>query len=121
MNNGKFIFYNANDLSMDEKLSMLKDCMEISYDWRADILDCANSISRQKINCSFEEILSHLNENSHVVVINRGTWNSPIGEDREHFEIGFRKMESPDYFLFIQVDTEKMSPILEKYRLIPIS
>ena len=68
-----------------------------------------------------EEILSHLKEDSHVVVINRGIWGGPIGEDREHFEIAFRSMDLPvDHFLFIQVDTEKMLPILRKYGLQPI-
>ena len=117
---GEFMFYNVNNLSIAEKLSMLRDCMEISYDWWADILDCDVSTSRQRFKCSFEEILSYLKEDSHVVVINRGTWGGSIGENREHFEIGFRTMDSPvDYFLFIQVDSEKMPPILEKYRLVP--
>jgi hypothetical protein len=96
--------------------------MEISYDWQANTLDCAVSTSRQHFECSFEEILSYLKEDSHVVVINRGTWGGPILEDREHFEIAFRSMDLPvDYFLFIQVDTEKMPAILEKYRLEPIT
>jgi len=118
---GEFISYNTKNLSMDEKLSMFKDCMKISYEWWADTLDCSVSMSRQHYKCSFDEILSYLKEDTHVVVINRGTWGSPIGEEREHFEVAFRTMDSPvDYFLFIQVDTEKMPPILEKYRLEPI-
>ena len=118
---GEFIFYNTKNLSMDEKLSMFRDCMEISYVWHADTLNCAVSFSRQHFECNFEEILGYLKEDSHVVVINRGIWGGPIGEDREHFEIAFRTMTAPvDYFLFIQVDTEKMPPILEKYRLEPI-
>jgi len=44
-----------------------------------------------------------------------------LGEKREYFEIGFRALSSPvDYFLFIQVDSDKMPPILEKYKLLPI-
>jgi len=122
MRYGEFIFYNTKNLSMTKKLSMFRDCMEISYDWQADILDCAVSTSRQHLECSFEEILSCLKDDSHVVVINRGTWGGLIGEDREHFEIAFRSMDLPiDYFLFIQVDTEKMPTILEKYRLEPIT
>jgi hypothetical protein len=117
----KHIFYNTNELSIAEKLSMLRDCKAISYEWRADKLDCSVSIQRQSFDCSFDEILSYLQDSTHVVVINRGTWGSPLGDDREHFEIGFRTMEGRiDYFLFIQVDTVKMSPILEKYQLKPI-
>jgi hypothetical protein len=40
--------------------------------------------------------------------------------NREHFEVAFRSMESPiDYFLFIEVESDKMPLILEKYGLIP--
>ena len=72
--------------------------------------------------CTFEEISSYLKEDSHVVVINRGTWVSLICDDREHFEVGFRAMSLPvDYFLFIQIDSDKMPPVLEKYRLDSVS
>ena len=117
---GEFAFYDTDNLSMDKKASMFRDCMEISYDWWADALDCSVSWSRQRFDCTFEEILSYLKEDTYVVVIDRGTWGGPLGENREHFEIGFRTMDSPvDYFLFIQVDSERMLPILEKYELIP--
>ena len=118
MRYGEFIFYDTNSLSMDEKISLLRDCKDISYEWNANTLDCNISISRQHFDCTFEDILGYLKEDSHVVVINRGTWGSPIGDDREHFEVGFRAMSLPmDYFLFIQIDSDKMPPVLEKYRL----
>ena len=38
----------------------------------------------------------------------------------EQVEVGFRSMESPvDYFLFIEVDSNKMPSIIEKYGLEP--
>ena len=117
---GESIFYKTNKLSMDEKTALLRDCMEISYVWWADKLDCSVSFARQKYECAFEEILGRFKEDSHFVVINRGTWGDVLCEEREHFEIAFRTMESPiDYFLFIEVESEKMPPILEKYRLSP--
>jgi len=118
---GEFIFYNTDNLSLDEKASMFRDCMEISYGWWADTLDCSVSWSRQRFDCTFEEILGYLKDDTYVVVIDRGTWGGPLGENREHFEIGFRTMDSSiDYFLFIQVDSEKMLPILDMYQLVPI-
>ena len=103
-------------------MDIFNDCKEISYEWWADKLDCSVSISRQKLACSFEAILGRLDENAHVVVIDRGTWGSPFGESKEHFEIAFRSMSHPvDYFLFIEVESEKMPPILKKYNLSPIS
>ena len=117
---GEFVFYKTNSLGIDEKKAMLRDCMEISYAWWADRLDCSVSYARQKYECSFEEILERLKEGSHFVVINRGTWGDVRFEETEHFEIAFRTLELPvDYFLFIEVESEKMPPILEKYRLSP--
>ena len=118
---GEFVFYKTDGLSMDEKTAMLTDCMEISYAWWADKLDCSVSFARQKCECAFEEILGRLKKDSHVVVIDRRTWGDVRLEETEHFEIGFRTMESPiDYFLFIEVESEKMLPLLEKYRLSPL-
>jgi hypothetical protein len=111
------VFYNVEAMSMDKKIALLCDCMELSYTWWVDMLDCAESWSRQKIDCSFDKIPAKLTPQSAFVVIDRGCW----GNDRKHFEIGFRSMESPvDYFLFIEVKSEKMPPILKKYRLVPM-
>lgn len=105
---------------MDKKTALLRDCMEISYVWWADKLDCSVSTARQKLECSFDEILGRLTEDAHFVVMDRGTWGSPIGDSKGHFEIAFRTMEIPDdYFLFIEVESEKMPPILEKYNISP--
>jgi len=105
-------------MDRSEKIAFLRECEEACYKWWADKLDCSESWSRQKIDCSFDEILDHLTNNAHFVVINRGVWGS--FDNREHFEIGFRSMEDPvDYFLFIEVDSCKMPPIIEKYQLKP--
>jgi hypothetical protein len=116
--NYKNVFYDTNKLSSSEKAEMLRDCKEISYEWQANKLDCSESFARQHIDWSFDEILKRLNEDAHIVVIDRGEWGD--FNNREHFEVGFRSMESPvDYFLFIEVESEKMPPILEKYKLKP--
>jgi hypothetical protein len=104
---------------MAEKIALLNDCKEICYEWRADKLNCDVSFSRQKYDCSFEEILGHLHDDSHFVVIDRGTWDS--FDNIDHFEVGFRSMEPIDYFLFIEIESDKMPPILEKYGLFPNS
>ena len=116
---GEFIFYDSDHLSMDEKLSMFNDCMEVSYEWHADTLDCSVSYSRRWFDCTFEEILAHFTNRCKAVVIDRGV--SSGSKDREHFEIGFCTFTSPvEYFLFIRVDSEKMPPVIEKYRLQPM-
>ncbi|MDR2728238.1 MAG: hypothetical protein LBB56_03835 [Chitinispirillales bacterium] len=113
---GEFNFYKTDKLSIKEKIGLLNECKEICYQWRADKLDCTVSFSRQKLDCSFEEILEHLHEDSHFVVIDRGIWGS--FDNKEHFEVGFRSMEPVDYFLFIEVESNKMPPVLEKYKLV---
>ena len=54
---GEFVHYKTNNLSIAEKAAILYDCKEICYEWWADKLDCSISFSRQKFDCSFEEIL----------------------------------------------------------------
>jgi hypothetical protein len=113
---GKFVFYNTDELRMNDKIAMFRDCKELSYKWWADKLDCSHSMSRQRVDCPFETILGRLKENTHVVVIDRGEWGD--FDDKKHFEIGFRTMESPiDHFLFIEVESENMPPVLSKYNL----
>ena len=113
----QFVFYNADELSMETKIALLYDCKEISYQWMANKLDCSVSCSRQHVDRTFEEIVGHLKEGSHFVVIDRGTWGD--WNNIDHFEIGFRSMEAIDHFLFIEVESAKMPLILEKYRLFP--
>jgi len=99
---GNLYLYDSKGLSLDEKISMYKDCKNICYGWRADTLDCSVSYSRQFSDCPFEEIMSYLNEDTYVTVINRGVWGCLAGHGREHFEVAFRTIDRPiDYFLFI--------------------
>ena len=118
MRYGEFIFYDTRKMDRAEIIGFLRECKDVCYKWWADKLDCSESGARQKIDCSFDEILGHLTNKAHFVVIDRGAWGS--FDNREHFEIGFRSMESPvDYFLFIEVDSYKMPSIIEKYGLEP--
>ena len=111
------IFYNVQTLTHEERVTLLWDCKAISYKWWADKLDCSVSYARQRIECTFDEILEHLVHRAHLVVIDRGTWGD--FDKRKHFEIGFRSMEDPvDFFLFIEVENDRMSPIIEKYNLV---
>ena len=118
MRYGDFVFYDTKVLSLDDKSAIMGDCKDVCYKWQAYKLDYSESLSRAATEYSFDEILEHLSEKSHVVVINRGVWNIPQGEDKEHFEIGFCSMEPPvEHFLFINVYSEKMPSILKKYNL----
>jgi len=118
---GEFVFYNTDVLNLDKKSALLRECKDACYNWRSNKIDYSDSDSKTTINYSFDEALEHLCEKSHVVVINRGVWGNPAEEDREYFEIGFCTMEHPvEHFLFINVYSDKMSPILTKYNLTPM-
>jgi len=112
------IFYDTDKLSYDQKLQLMRDCKDVCYEWRANALDCSASFSRTHLDCEFEEILEHLHAETFTAVIDRGTWGD--FNERDHFEIAFRDWTTAvNYFLFIEVDAEKMPPIIEKYGLEP--
>jgi len=82
-------FHKTKDLSLSQKIELLRDCKESCHTWWVDKLDCSVSLSRQQIDMDFEEIISKLNDNdsAHFVIIDREFL--PF-EAVKHFEIGFR-------------------------------
>jgi hypothetical protein len=110
-------FYNTQELSLLQKIELLKDCKEICFHWWTDKLDCSESFARQRIDMTFEEIMNKFDDSAHFFVIDRDFY--PIDE-KKHFEIGFRAMTVIDYFLWIWVEDEKMPIIIKKYNLKPM-
>ena len=114
----EFVHYDTKHLSSRELVSLCRDCKELAYHTAISQLDCSVSFARTSCDLSFDEILSMVDENTHFVVIDRGTWGCPLFERREHFEIAFRTMTMPvDYFLFINVESAKMKSTIMKYGL----
>lgn len=92
------MMYNTLRLSLDQKIKLLQRGKELCETWWVDILDCSKSFCRQKIDMSFEEIMSKY-DGSHLAVIHRNL------HPENHLEVGFRISEgSVDYFLFIILD-----------------
>ena len=112
------IFYDTRDLSLEQKIAILKDCKEICFRWWTDKLDCSVSFARQSIDMTFEEIMEKFDKKAHFVVIDRAFF--PI-DKKKHFEIGFSTMSGIDYFLFLWVENDKMPMIIEKYNLKPMT
>jgi len=111
------IFYNTRELTLAQKIALIKDCMEICFNWWTDKLDCSESWARQRVDLTFEEIMGKFNDEAHFVVIDRKYY---FLNEKKHFEIAFRTMTAIDYFLWILVEDEKMLMIIEKYNLKPI-
>jgi len=107
-------FYNTRELSLAQKIALIKDCKEICFQWWIDKLDCSVSYRRQRIDMTFEEIMEKFTNKAHFVVIDR---KYHLRDEKKHFEIGFSTMSEIDYFLFMWVEDEKMPPIIEKYNL----
>jgi hypothetical protein len=114
------IFYNTQELTLEQKKEILLDAYNYSFDWHVDILDARKSWARQKIEMSFEDILKKLDENCHFVFIHRKGFTGLSGKalhGEYQLEIGFSTMKDPNYFLFIYCDQKKLSKFLTKYHL----
>ena len=111
------IFYNTQELTLAQKIALIKDCMAICFNWWADKLDCSVSLARQRIDFTFDEIMEKFNNDAHFVVVDR---KFHMTFEKKHFEIVFRTMTGISYFLWIQVEDEKMQVIIEKYNLKPM-
>ena len=62
-------------------------------------------------DCTFEEILNYLKEDSHIVVIDRKLFRN--FKEPMHFEVGFSQVNNTvDYLLFIKAD-RVLCPIIE--------
>ena len=106
------IFYEKNDMTMEDKVSIINRAKELSYEWWVDKLDCSESWMRQKIDMSFEEVMEMFMPNCHFTVIHRrgiGDW---------HGEIGFSTMGvGVEHFLWIYVSEGDLQKIVKEFKL----
>jgi len=107
------IFYKY-DLSLTQKIELLKEAKDKSHKWWVDILDCSKSFARQKVEMGLEEILGKLKDDSHFTVIHR---HDHI--EGEYLEVGFRTMDrlETSYFLWIYCTIDNLSYFISKYDL----
>jgi hypothetical protein len=98
-------FYNTRKLTVMQKKAICRWAKSVCYSWWVDILDCTKSFARQKIDMSFTEILKKLKRSGHFVIIHRRDIVR-YTDEAEYIEIGFSTMRSPDYFLWILLNTK---------------
>lgn len=108
------IFYDTSGLTLEEKTQLLIDSKELSYNWQVDTLDCSKSWARQKIEMPFDEIMSKLTNKCHFVIVLRNTYGMDL---ENYYEVGFSTFDDPSLFLFVFVEIEKFSQIIEKFKL----
>lgn len=112
------IFYYTNDLNLDKRIDIFNLAKELCYNWWVDILDCSKSFAREKIEMSYEDAMKKFNMSSHFrVILRREYWRNPI---KEYIQVVYRTSTTPDYFLWIEVDSKHLDTFIEKFNLKPI-
>ena len=113
------LFYDLEPLSFKEKLNLCRYCKELSFEWWLDRL---KSIQRQSTNINnFEEALIYAKEDSIFTFIHRKGFehwkNNKFFSHNWCLEAGFRSMTTPDYFLWIYIDEDKLEDIINKFNI----
>lgn len=107
------LFYDSSLLTFEQKTNLLKEARRLCRTWRVDVLDCDKSFASQRIDMSFDDIMTRFKENSHFVFVNRKGFK-PEGYV---LEAGFRAGSRVDYFLWIHLDEKYIGHFLKKYPL----
>ena len=110
------VFYDTSELSLEQKIDVLKYAKSVCSSYRIDQL-YSNEWIRTPTKMSFNGILSKLklDPDSHFVIIHRPKMFDP---ENEHFEIGFSTSNlKPTYFLFIYGDLPHLDVLMKKYNL----
>lgn len=108
------IFYDINSLPLEIIIQILKESKDICYMWWIDVLQ-KHSLTRKKADMSFEDFIKICNKSDHFVFIHRRGEKSIMNW---RLEVGCSTMtREPDYFLWIQVDENKIESLVNKYNI----
>lgn len=119
------IFYRVDDLSLEDKIKIIDKAKELSFKWNVDVLDCAVSWGRQRIDMSYDNIMKKFNDSCHFVVIHRRGYED--WKDKEHFdnrwcgEIGFSTMTGVSNYLWVWLSEENLENLISIFNLKPNS
>ena len=108
--------YNTREISLDQKRRLLEEARKLSYNIWVDILDCKKNFARERIDMVWDEIMAKFNGECFFTVILRPNLGEPA-----HLEVCFRTMSTPDYFLWVLVDTKKAKAIVKRWNLQPLT
>lgn len=109
------MFYKVDDLDLETKISIIKDSIDVSYDYHIDILDCSKSWARKRSELTLDEIMEKLDDKVHFVFIEREDYFTK----EKHGEVGFATVKDPSHFLFIYMDVIELNKLKDKYNLKP--
>lgn len=109
------MFYKVSHLNLETKNSIIRDSIDVSTEYKIDILDCSKSWARQRSDLTLDEIMMKLNDDSHFVFIERENYFTK----KISGEVGFSTTKDPSYFLFIFMNIEELNKLKDKYNLKP--
>jgi len=95
-------------LSHEDKINILRKAKDICFLWNVDILDCAKSWRRERIDIGFEEALKKfdIDYSSNLTVFIRDDCND------NYLEICWSTLNSnPDYFIWLLLHSGKLKKI----------
>ena len=115
--------YTLKNLDSEQITELLEDAYLKSFNFRVDILDCRKSWHRKEIKMSFKDIMNKVEDkNTFYIFIHRkgdenAKNNKKVFPEEWCLEIGFRTMNSPDYFLWLHLHEDKLDFYLNKYNI----
>jgi hypothetical protein len=106
-------FYKTEHLNIDEKKELLSWSKDKSFKWWVDKLDVSESWARQKIDMSYNEVITKLDDSCHFVVIHRKGYN-----EHYYLEVAFCTLaKKPEYYLWINCEEKYVKEIVQKFKL----
>lgn len=108
------IHYNTHGLSLAQETEMLHRLQPLAHHWWVDRLA---SVTRERIDMTFEEIMDKFDEKAHFVFIHRRGY-----KDNKftpwHLEVGFTTGgPSPYFFLWLELAEDMIQPLAKEFKL----
>lgn len=116
------VHYDIHDLTMEQRVLLLREAKEDAFEWRVDVLDCSVSSARQQVTMPFEEIMAKFDRACHFVVIHRRGYADRKTERDSmwhwHLEVGFCTMGlGNSYYLWLLLPEALVEKYTIKYNL----
>ena len=106
--------FDTRQYTIEQKKDLCARAKAICKSWWVDVLDCSVSLSRQRVEMPFEEILQKIDDKCFFAVIQRIGWQENV------LQIVFSTMycNKPDYYLWIEIEPELIPEFTKDMKVI---